>query len=101
MDFRMYLHLGQNIAVPEASVIGVFDLDNTTGSHITRAFLNEAEKGGRVTAVSDELPKSFVVCGGAVAANQGGEGKKPDIYLSQLSSQTLLKRSAAALGIEA
>ena len=79
----MYLHLGQNIVVPEASVIGIFDLDNTTGSRITRKFLNEAEKSGRITTVSDDLPKSFVIC---------EEGKGPKIFLSQLSSQTLLKR---------
>ena len=80
----MYLHLGQNVVVPEASVIGVFDLDNTTGSHITRKFLGDAEKAGRIRSVSDELPKSFVVC---------GEDNEMTIYLSQLSSQTLLKRS--------
>ena len=82
----MYLHLGQSVVVTEASVVGIFDLDNTTGSHITRKFLSEAEKAGRVKAVSDELPKSFVVC---------GMDNKPEIYLSQLSSATLFKRSEA------
>ena len=82
----MYLHLGQNIVVPEASVIGIFDMDKTTASHITRAFLNRADKDGRITAVTDELPKAFVVC----SVSSGVE-----IYLSQLSSQTLLKRSEA------
>ena len=98
----MYLHLGQHIVVPEATVIGVFDLDNTTGSHITREFLKEAEKAGKVKSVSDELPKSFVVCG----EQHPGYAKRSmnikrhadacnefEIYLSQLSSMTLLKRS--------
>ena len=80
----MYLHLGQSVVVPEADVIGIFDLDNTTGSHITRRFLADAETAGKVISVSDDLPKSFVVCG----ENTGFE-----IYLSQLSTQTLLKRS--------
>jgi hypothetical protein len=79
----MYLHLGQNIVVPEAEIIGVFDLDNTTGSYITREFLSAAEKAGRVTSVTDELPRSFVLCG-------DGETK---VFLSQLSPQTLLKRA--------
>ena len=83
----MYLHLGQSVVVAEDSVVGIFDLDNTTGSHITRKFLSEAEKDGRVTAVSDELPKAFVVC---------GMDCKPEIYLSQLSSATLYKRGKAA-----
>ena len=59
-------------------------MDNTTGSHITRRFLSGAEKAGNVISVSDELPKSFVVC---------QENNKTDVYLSQLSSQTLSKRS--------
>lgn len=80
----MYLHLGQNVVVSEADVVGVFDLDNTTGSHITRRFLSEAEKKGRVKTVSDELPKSFILC---------GKNKEFVVYLSQLSSQTLLKRN--------
>lgn len=86
MDIIMYLHLGQNVVVPESSVIGIFDLDNTTGSHISRKFLGNAEKAGRVINITDELPKSFVLC---------SEGKKPTItiYLSQLTSQTLYKRS--------
>ena len=86
----MYLHLGQSVVVPEASVVGIFDLDNTTGSHITRKFLSEAEKEGRVCAVSDELPKSFVIC-----CENGGQ----EIYLSQLSSATLLKRGQALQGL--
>ena len=80
----MYLHLGQSVVVPETTVVGVFDLDNTTGSHITRRFLNQAEKDRKVISVSDELPKSFIVC---------NENNKTVIYLSQLTSQTLLKRS--------
>ena len=80
----MYLHLGQNVVVPEAAVVGVFDLDNTTGSRITRKFLSQAEKDRSIISVSDEIPKSFVVC------NENG---KTEIYLSQLTSQTLLKRS--------
>jgi hypothetical protein len=84
----MYLHIGQNVIVPEADVIGIFDLDNTTGSHITRRFLAETEKAGRVNTVADDLPKSFVVC---------GTDKKMTIYLSQLASATLLKRSGNML----
>jgi len=80
----MYLHLGQNVVVPDHNVIGVFDLDNTTGSHITRRFLGDAEKSGHVISISEDLPKSFVVC---------HEDNEMKIYLSQLSSQTLLKRA--------
>jgi len=80
----MYLHLGQNVVVSEADVIGIFDLDNTTGSHITRKFLSDAEKAGIVVNVSDELPRSFIV---------SGKDKDVTVYLSQLSPQTLNKRT--------
>ena len=80
----MYLHLGQNVIVPEREVVGIFDLDNTTGSHITRAFLSRAEQQSQIINVSEELPKSFVIC--------RADGKTT-IYLSQLSSVTLAKRS--------
>jgi hypothetical protein len=82
----MYIHLGQNVVVSEEDVIGIFDLDNTTGSYITRKFLSDAEKAGSVRNVSDELPRSFIV---------SGRNEKVTIYLSQLSPQTLQKRSVA------
>jgi len=80
----MYLHLGQSIVVPESDVIGIFDLDNTTGSAITRNFLSSAEKSGKVINVSDELPRSFIV---------SSQKKEMSVFISQLSPQTLLKRT--------
>ena len=84
MTENVYLHLGQDVVVPESSIIGIFDLDNTTGSHITREYLNKAEKAGSISTVSDELPKSFIVC---------DEKNEFSIYLSQLTTATLYKRS--------
>jgi len=81
----MYLHLGNDVIIREEEIIGVFDLDNTTVSSISRKFLSDAEKKKQVINVSNDLPKSFVVC-----AKRKRENK---IYLSQLSSTTLLKRA--------
>ena len=81
----MYLHLGQSVVVPFRDVIGVFDMDNTTSSHLTRKFLERAEREGRVVNVSDDLPKSFVLCRGRDGVSR--------VYLSQLSTATLLKRA--------
>lgn len=80
----MYLHLGQEVVVPQSSVIGIFDTDNTTQSYITRDYLRRAEKSGRIVNVSDDIPKSFVIC---------EENDEVTVYLSQLNSSTLLKRS--------
>ena len=81
----MYLHLGNSYVVRKSDVLAVFDLDNSSQSHITRAYLSGAEKAGQVVnAAENELPKSFVVC-------KAGKGQK--VYLSQLNASTLLKRS--------
>ena len=32
----MYLHIGASVVIPEQDVLGIFDLDNTTSSRITR-----------------------------------------------------------------
>ncbi len=88
----MYLYLGQETVVPMRDVVGIFDMDNTTVSRNTRVFLNEAENQGQVVAVSNELPKSFVVCRSKTHENT--------VYLSQLSCATLLKRAAVSTEIE-
>jgi len=85
----IYLHLGQDTVVPEESIIGIFDTDNSTQSHITRDYLRRAEKAGRVVDISGQLPKSFVVC----RDRDGGV----TVYLCQLGSQTLLKRSESGI----
>lgn len=79
----MYLHLGEKTVIRTDEILGIFDLDNTTISKKTRDFLSVATKQGKVINVSYELPKSFVVC-----------REKDDwkVYISQISSNTLLKR---------
>lgn len=81
----MYLHLGQSTVITLNEIIGIFDLDNTTVSKKTRDYLSTAEKEGRVKVVSQELPKSFIVC--------SSEKEKNSVYLSQISTSTLLKRT--------
>lgn len=81
----MYLYLGADTVVTGDTVIGIFDTDNTTLSKLTRDFLNRAEQDGRVVTITDDLPKSFVVC----RDKTGNE----TVYLSQLSAATLKKRA--------
>ena len=66
-------------------IIGIFDMDTSTLSKTTCAYLAACEKKGRVINVSMELPKSFVLC-------QSDTGEVT-VYISQISSSTLLKRS--------
>lgn len=81
----MFLHLGNTTVIHQDDIIGIFDLDNTTVSKITRDYLTRAEKGGRVVNVSMELPKSFIVC--------ENENKEITVYICQISSSTLIKRA--------
>ena len=79
----MYLHLGEKTVIRTDTIVGIFDLENTTVSKHTRNYLRNAEKNGRVVNVSYELPKSFVVC---------EEKGMTSVYISQISGQTLMKR---------
>lgn len=86
----MYLHLGQDTLVKTKDVIGIFDLDNTTVSKGTRRFLAAAEQSGRVITVTGDLPKTFVLC--------GSSRQECKVYLSQISSSTLRKRTKNGVG---
>lgn len=58
----MYLHAGNRKNIRESSIIGIFDIENSTVSEITKKYLSDAEKRGEVEyADIDVLPKSFVV----------------------------------------
>ena len=78
----VYLNIGNDMAVRDKSIIGIFDMDNTSTSKRTREFLANAEKEGQVVPC-DDLPKSFVL-----TAEYGLDR----IYLTSLSSATLEKR---------
>ena len=82
----MYLHLGKGTVVNTAEIVAIFDLDITSQSYLTRRYLSMAEKSGQVVNAAEDIPKSFVVC---------ESGGKRILYLSQMSSATLLKRADA------
>ena len=83
----LYLYLGQDTVVKTEEIVGIFDIENTSISQITREFLAAAQKEGTVSVVSPELPKSYVLC------EQGG---RRTVYLSQISPATLRKRAEQA-----
>ena len=70
------------MAVREKSIIGIFDMDNTSTSKRTRTFLNKAEQEGQVVPC-DDLPKSFILT---------AEYGLSRVYLTALSTSTLEKR---------
>ena len=80
----MYLHAGSGFVVNEKDIIGIFDMDNTTVSHLGRNFLSAAQKNGEVINASEELPKSYIVA---------DDGRRRKVYISSISSKVLSKRT--------
>lgn len=77
----MYLHLGADTVVRTRDIVAVFDMDRATVNATSRKFLAAAEKKKKVVNVSDDLPKSFVVC---------TDGR---VLISAVSSQTITRRN--------
>ena len=80
----MFLHVGNNKNIREKHIIGIFDIESSTISNVTRKYLSSAEKKGEVESSTEELPKSFVLY------MEKGEQR---ICFSQLSSPALVGRS--------
>lgn len=78
----MYLPIGNDMSVRESSIIGIFDMDNTSTSKRTRDFLARAQKEGAVISC-DDLPKSYIVT---------VEYGMMKVYESTLAASTLEKR---------
>ena len=78
----MYLSIGNDMAVRDSSIIGIFDLDNTSTSRRPREFLAKSEENGDVVPC-DELPKSFIL------TSEYGFHR---VRLTSLSAATLEKR---------
>ncbi len=80
----MYLHLGGQTVVKLRDIVAILDLETTSVSKKTKEFLRINENNGKILNVSEDIPKSYVIC---------SEKGKTKIYVSQMSSSTLLKRA--------
>ena len=79
----MYLEIGNDLLVQSRSVIGIFDLDNTSWSKRTRTFLETAQENGELIDAAEELPKSFVL------TQEFGAQR---VYLTKYNTAVLMKR---------
>lgn len=80
----MYLHLGGDISVNIKNIVAIMDMETSSVSKITKEFLKKAQKSKSVVSVNEELPKSYIVI---------SENNQTTVYISPISSQTLLKRT--------
>lgn len=80
----MFLHIGEGKILRKKDIIGVFDLETTSISKKTREFLRINDKKGTISYISDEIPKTYIIC---------SSEKKEKVYMTQISSNTLHKRA--------
>ena len=83
----MYVNIGQNYVIDDDDVIGFFDIDEITVTARAREYRARAEKDKKVILAAEDLPKSFLVT------------EKNEVILSQLTLQTLQKRTSNPLKI--
>ena len=80
----IYLNVGAGKSIREKDIIGIFDMDTSTVSPVTRKLLSDAEKERRTEFPSLEIPKSFIL--------YHAECGKMKVCFSQFSSASLLGR---------
>lgn len=80
----MFLHIGGDYIVSLKDIIAIIDMERSTISKDTRNFLKISEEEGFIINVSkEEMPRSFIIV---------QEKSKSRVYLSPISTNTLLKR---------
>lgn len=83
----MFLHLGENVSVHLNEIIGIFNMEHAGSSSDNLLFLKTAGDEEFIVRISDDLPKSFIVA---------EKDHKSVIYLSPISTQTLIRRARSA-----
>ena len=81
----MYLSIGNDMAVRDSSILGIFDLDTAGASRRTQDYFRHMEAEGAVVDLCGPggLPKSFTVT----------DFPTETLYLSQLSPAALKGRA--------
>ena len=84
----MYLHIGNGITIRKKNIIGIFDLDSSTISTVTKKYINKNEKEGNILYGDSDLPRTFIL------HEEEKENKKTyKIKLSRISSHGLKLRA--------
>ena len=86
----MILHLGDDVSVHTADIVAIIDL---TDSHsaVTGAMLHDIRRQNRILARQGITAKSAVICAGA--RRPGGITENARVYLSPISTVTLMQRA--------
>ena len=83
----MFLHIGNGKSIRKNKIIGIFDLDTSTVSQVTKNYINKMQKEGKLNYGDSDLPRSFVVY-----ENKEGQA----VELSRISTSGLKLRTEAS-----
>ncbi len=75
----MFLFIGGDKTIRTKELIGIFNIEECSVSRITADYLANCQKTGKISEVSFDLPKSFIVTDNKT-------------YLSNVSNDTIRKR---------
>ena len=76
----MFLHIGNGINVRRKNIIGIFDLDTSTVSKISKNYINKNQNMGLIEYKDTDLPRSFIV---TAKEDLGAKGFKRRIFKSE------------------
>lgn len=84
----MICHVGAGKLIKDGNIVGIFDLDGEMTTKATAEFLKNAEKGGRTTTASFDIPRAFVLV---------SDGKKEEVIFTRLTVSSVAKRAETGI----
>jgi hypothetical protein len=78
-----YLQLEKGESIDKNEIIGIFDLESASTSQATKELFKRKEDEHGVVSVSNDLPKSFILCDGEFTDT---------VYISGISVESIKKR---------
>lgn len=78
-----YLQLEKGESIDKKLIIGIFDLDSSSKGGATNELFKRKEEEHGVVNVSNDLPKSFILCDGEYSDT---------VYVSGISTESIKKR---------
>lgn len=80
----MIIHLGGDVIIPMEDIVAIIDVETAKNCKDTRQYLERLKDDNKVTVIEGEENKSYIL------VKQNGQHR---VYVSPISSATLLKRS--------
>ena len=78
-----YLQLEKGESIDKNEIIGIFDIESASISLATKELFKRKEEEHGVVSVSNDLPKSFILCDGEFTDT---------VYISGISVDSIKKR---------